>query len=302
MVLLLLVLSGAGQCDDGFFMGAGSSVMPINSTKVKMLSEKVALKVKKIGKEKQIFVTCDFAFISPEKEKILMGFPDVEDERRAGWGGGIKNFKVFLNGKQIDYKVKPMKPNVDLPDLRYKKIFTWNVLFPKNRIVRIRHTYDMAVSEYLNSGVYGAQYSVEYVPYILKTGSLWAGKIGKAEITIQLDKDYPIDDLKVSPAGSLYRNRTISWTFKNLKPAEDIRVEIHDPRRLLVSDDYLTDLVEKDYFKGRPDEYQIKLDKLNELKKEIRSKYGVKYPDIVKQNLKMIDAYEKNLSAIQKKK
>lgn len=61
--------------------------------------------------------------------------------------------------------------------------------------------------------------------YTLKTGAVWKGKIAEAIVRVKLQDIKPERILKTSPQASRADNgATLTWTFKDFKPTENVEV------------------------------------------------------------------------------
>lgn len=59
--------------------------------------------------------------------------------------------------------------------------------------------------------------------YLLRTGALWADKIGEADIYWDI-RGRKIDLKKVFPKGFEYKDNVLHWKFKDFEPSEDISI------------------------------------------------------------------------------
>ena len=219
--------------DDSFFHGEGVSVFPATGTKIRMVSEKVNLKV---VKNEDVFATCDFYFNNPEKEtEITMGFPAQPDEEdgeeqnlQEPDSDHIKDFKVFVNGQPVLCKLKKSFNKEKIPGLNFDEAFVWQVKMPQNKTVHVQHTYRFRTSAYYHTVLD----KIREVSYILKTGALWDGKMDNAEISVDLGPNSKFGNLAIEPDGYVFEKGVVKWIFKNFKPTSDVRIEIHQAKEL----------------------------------------------------------------------
>ena len=208
--------------DDTYFGGFGADVFPSTKTKVRMISEVVAMK----RIDRDVFATCDFTFINPGKDAVVtMGFPaePQEDESEEPVKADLRNvlikdFTALADGKKLPVGIKKCKNQENIKGLDFDYAFVWKVNLPHDQTVHLHHTYQYGIS-----GNSGGQW---WMSYILKSGALWDGKIDSAEISIDLNEDVSPGLLKIEPKNYLYKKGVIKWVFKDFKPTEDIRVEI----------------------------------------------------------------------------
>ncbi|MHB0997129.1 MAG: YARHG domain-containing protein, partial [Elusimicrobiales bacterium] len=201
----------------------------------------------------------------------------------------LKNFRVWVDGKERTYEVKRGVPN-------YAGVFVWKVKFPSRKRVVITHTYDFEVGGYSSNGVFGAMYGVQEIPYILKTGALWNGKIGNGTISVDLGKDAILSDLEISPPGFSFRSGVITWAMANYKPSADIRVRIHGPDRYRLTDSYIyNQLGLYSLIKNEPLDRSEIMGKLFAIEDEVREKCPKGSTQILDANLSVIKLFEKRL-------
>lgn len=233
-----MCLSTCGA-DDGYFGGNGSIVFPSTDTDVRMVSETVNLKLVREYFDKthyryQVSADCQFTFVNPGKDAVItMGFPAEIDEQEAGRDEAneeptpeanvdtvlVQNFKTYVDGAAVENQIKDVENVENIKGLNFHHAFLWPVKLPHNQPIHLHNTYDFGTS---------GEFDSNFVSYILKTGALWAGKMDKAEITIDLDENVPGYLLDVKPAGYTYQKGVIHWLFTDFKPTEDIFVVIYN--------------------------------------------------------------------------
>ncbi len=168
----------------------------------------------------------------------------------------LHDLSVIIDGKKYQTEHRPLgikikvKRNGDIVPPP-QGAYVWRASFKphETKMVRVRFSFEGDRSP-----------GYEDLSYILKTGALWADKIGVADIYWDLnvhshDSDgdnlvkvssprvHAIDGLaikwgseyymylnKVSPAGYVIKNNVIHWHFENLKPTEDINVVFESPQ------------------------------------------------------------------------
>lgn len=223
---MAFIVSAVGYADDTFFGGKGSILYPSSKTTVRMVSEKVNIKRNK----KDVLVDCEFVFNNPDKNaEITMGFPaepriDYNDEKEdVSYDLNdllIKDFTLSIDG--VEKKCELLKvSNEEIKDINMKYAYVWKCTFPKKKQVYIKHTYRYGISGDSGGSV--------WIGYVMKTGALWAGKMDKAEITLDLNEKIPTKFLKITPSGYEYKGGVVKWTYLDFKPTADINVKI-DPR------------------------------------------------------------------------
>lgn len=229
---LLLCPTAPTKADDGYFGGFGSAVFPLVSQNIEMARETVELKLN----QGVVYSTCTFYFVNhgPATE-ALVGFP--EKMRESPYEGDtsppeptIQDFTAYVNGSKTSFEIRKFEPNPELSGLEYNRVFVTRVKFKAGEQVVVKHTYNFQAS--------GNSNGLLNIGYVLKTGALWKGPIGRAEITFDVGrKDYSEKLLEISPGNYTYKNGVVSWDLRNIKPTEDINVQVHpEEQRHLYAD------------------------------------------------------------------
>jgi hypothetical protein len=211
-LIIFSITQSIGYCDDCIWRGEGNTVYPVAENKIKMLSEQVQIS----QKEGKWFVDANFLFKNTgEIIEAQVGFPDLMTEHMENESRfGIHDFKVFVDNQEVKSVIKDGAINLQIPDMRYDRAFTWLVKFNPGEIKKIRNTYYF----YYNSYSTGEG----CVTYILKTGALWKDAIDQAIITVSnIDKDFITG---IEPEGYILKDDKIEWRWENFKPTEDIKI------------------------------------------------------------------------------
>ena len=267
MVLAITaVLPIASSADDGSWTltGQGSTVMPLQSTQVTMAAETVTIRPSDSLPDRwdskarpelkgyyRWYADCTFQFKngSDTPADVLMGFPDTWVDDSWRWEfyedqeppklNAIREFQSWVDGQEV--AVEPRDPDVgmkkDWPKI--SRVLTWTVHFEpgQTREVRNRYRFGGAVDT-VNTG--DGFYQIEYV---LRTGALWKGPIGSAEIRIYPGKDWhPGPGIEcwngnwvhltwqhavLAPCGYRWEKTPepcFVWILKDFVPKEDIQV------------------------------------------------------------------------------
>ncbi|MDQ7797677.1 MAG: hypothetical protein RDU76_01865 [Candidatus Edwardsbacteria bacterium] len=153
--------------------------------------------------------------------RMLVAFP-----------GEIGGYELMINGNKTTastHRAKYKKKNEYtkyqiLDSLPFNEFKTWYVDWKPKETVLIEFNYTINGMAYRPGIV-----EVESLSYVVKTGALWKGPIGKADIYVDLSNEYFKERLKhtklvASPQNYELKNDTISWHFKNWEPTEDMSV------------------------------------------------------------------------------
>lgn len=204
--------------DDAALGRQGETVYPIREPAVRMASEEVRLKVS----PQNTWVDVTFTFVNdgPARE-VLVGFPVGSpggDELRGDLE--LHDFRAWVDGEAVTAErrdgVHPQEPLVDEHGraLTYPAWFTWTIPFESGQQRTVRNTY--RATNYHNSSDEAA------TGYILRTGRVWRGPIGKARIVVELDGILPGQLSGVFPTSYYWQGERMVWEFLDFEPERDI--------------------------------------------------------------------------------
>jgi len=234
-LLILLIASGWGRANDSSYQGQGETVWPVGNDQIEMVSEKVVITYRPI--QDDFYADCTFNLRNTGgPTETLVGFPDQGiqyPEEAEKFYPTIVGFKSWVDGKEVPVEIKSGIASPAFPNLVYKKVFVWKTGFKEGQTRTIRNTYSFeGISVVI--GIRGAD-------YILQSGKVWKGPIGKAEIIYQgIGEPFFI---RASPGGYARKGNSITWRFDHFEPDSDIHVEFNGgcQRWLLISDSLLAE-------------------------------------------------------------
>ncbi len=220
----LACLPSAALADDAALGRAGSNVIPVYDTQIRMVHETVNIDLQK----NTVDVVFTFQNLGGETTS-LMGFPMLKEppdspdryQRKPEPYFGYQSFRayeVLTGGSQVEIKTEVrtgLRPPAGMKPPGGEYFSTWVVFevpFRAGETKKIRNTY---TAEY----AYRNSIGENRLEYVLTTGSTWQGTIGEAQITV---KYAPIDPWKiqrVSPAGYAVKDGTITWALKDFEPS-----------------------------------------------------------------------------------
>jgi hypothetical protein len=116
--------------------------------------------------------------------------------------------------------------------------YTSEIRFEPRQTRRVRVTY-IAAADASSGWPYPARWS-----YILRTGALWKGTIGEAQVVVHFPGSMPpggfgpfrSEAMLLCPPGYEVNGRTVTWMFKDFEPDEDIHIEWSRDLALAASD------------------------------------------------------------------
>ncbi len=188
--VICLLVSTISKGNDGAYYASGNHLIPIEECDISVKKEILNI----VKKEDFIYVTVDYTFYNPVKEKtIIVGFEapspngDVNGTPVNGGHPYMYDFKVIMNGEQLDYKkaivlgdnyfkdgkVNSLKvsevinEDFDSNYAGFYYVYHFKAKFKKgeNKVI---HTYKFKVS-----GGIAANYDFDY---ILTAANRWANK------------------------------------------------------------------------------------------------------------------------------
>jgi hypothetical protein len=234
LVLVVMVAAGFPAAADDYESGRdGDSVYPVKSTAVRMASERVEVFVEwatERGGHAKMRVAAEFVLVndSTEPHATLVSFPaSYYDEK----------FTRTVDGQKVAVPKYPVKDPEGL--VRYYDAYTSEIRFEPRQTRRVGVTYVAAADARSGWPPYPAGWS-----YILRTGALWKEKIGEAQVIVHFPEAMPpggfgpfrSEAMLLCPPGYEVNGRTVTWTFKDFEPDEDIYIEWDDGLVLAASD------------------------------------------------------------------
>lgn len=221
IIMAALLLPARLLANDTFVFDNGSSVYPINTDKIRMVSEHITVRMEGKNNWRAAHVTCSFLFENPYSADVnaKIGFP-AEDPNYLDRGEGEKivpplyNFISYIEEKKVNVNIKVQEVPNSLAGIYW---YTWDAKFPSQKRLSLKNTYDTALS---------ISYEQFWFHYILKTGANWKGPIEQTVVEVIYKNS---EDLKkrfdyARPDKYQVQGNKIVWTFKNFKPTDDIYV------------------------------------------------------------------------------
>ncbi len=241
--LLLLSPLARVYANDGYVGSVGQTAFPLKNSDIVMEREKVV--IEDLGADaEEALVECTFWFKNTKDSavEVEIGFPEerVGDQDNPYYE--IRDFKTWIDGIAVNVETKQA---VESPEIEhfgdYTRWFTWKVAFKPGELHVIKNTYRI----HQGANNYGGW---DY-RYVLKTGALWAGKVGKAEVYFksprfpfstkdlsdgayvkflkkhladESKKDDPWFLVHLTPPIWVIEDGAVKWTFENFEPEQNI--------------------------------------------------------------------------------
>lgn len=229
LAILAALFPASALADDGSLGGTGETVYPLKNADIAMQREAIDIRVG----EGMSRVTCRFYFKNTGKDaKVLMGFPSFYDSFKLPDGGAytkeerggdisLYRFRTYINGRRIPVAKKKGMPQTEYNQGGdyYPVWYTWNLRFKRSQALKVENTY--------RCRNFGISDGSEGARYILKTGALWKGVIGKIDIRMAIDHTDPSclslqeDDLMPDYCTE---GGVLVWSKRGFEPDRDISV------------------------------------------------------------------------------
>jgi hypothetical protein len=231
--LLCVALSAPiAFADDGRIGGEPGNVHVIGSDDIRMESETVQAVV--YGRFAEYVV--DFAFVNSGPEQLVrLGFPfGLDDKAAEELPVALAGFLAYQDGKPLEVT---LGTGMDGP--RQTGWFEHEAIFPPGSTrIRVRYVTRPSVtlglpeeaSESAPPAYRGMGGAIASYPYILHTGSGWAGTIGRAVVRYAVSAELEgwefgaagSESWGTTPAGFTRPDaRTLVWIFEDFEPVQD---------------------------------------------------------------------------------
>jgi hypothetical protein len=252
-ILLLLgaavpVLANDTAINSGAFGPAPLGEFKGEESVIRMVSENINIH---FGKNESI-VSCKFVFRSTKENgpaRQVVGFPDLLADEAAGDVGVIRKLRTWVDGEEVEAKKQMGWFSIPRSGLGQPPSGTWDqvmkawfytvdVTFPPDHDVVIERKY---VADNGGSVMGNTTFS-----YTTRTGAVWQGTIGRADITVTLD-GWTVDDLAFEDGPhKLPPREQFNWCVPNkacwtvVSPTElrmtwlDFEPAVHQSRREIV--------------------------------------------------------------------
>ena len=185
------------------------------STTVRMADEQVDLKVIEQNGNPTATVNASFDMDNDGPTvQLLTGFPDMAYSAVSGdydpvtfTPANIVGFRAWTDSDTYN----PTQRKVDTGRFGGSDWFVWTMTYPQGKTVQVHVSYQQKLDAWNGSWA--------PVSYVLRTGALWNGPIGKATITMSTSDGGTLVDADPAPQQT---GSALTWTFSNFKPVQDI--------------------------------------------------------------------------------
>ena len=230
------IVAPAVRADDAVVEPRGTGVVPLRSDDVEMVAERV-----------DVYLYQNWAYVEavftlrntgPAAE-LLVGFPEEHSPEGDRPGNlaepRIRDFTAQVDGSPLPVAYRPGLASAALPGLEIAGWHTFVVPFAAGQTRTVKHTYLLRSTRYSND--------VTHFGYLLRTGALWKGPIGRADVLVHASGGLRAGDLELlrgayGPATSPRPSRdhvveggVVAWHLDNLEPGpdDDVLVAVSPP-------------------------------------------------------------------------
>lgn len=235
-LILTLLPPATGRADIYTVSRQGGAIIPVISTDVSMDAETVLIERGDDGfaatatflmrNQSDKAVECTVAF--PVTGSSYSGTLDINREFKVRIKSGTDQraeFAPVVARLQINRKIEPT-PAADgrafAGKFDFPECVLWEAGWAPGETKTIQVSYDMGAETVLSGSNFMA--GAVQMLYIVRTGALWKGPIGKADITMRgFERRDAGVQLVSYPQQAHWNGPTeVSWHFENWKPTEDI--------------------------------------------------------------------------------
>jgi hypothetical protein len=165
---------------------------------------------------------CEFVFANEgPATTLLMGFPAklAENPDRPSHGLEVKDFQATLDGVPLEYaREMGISPPGETRLTPVAEWVTFEVPFAAGEVRTLVHTYRLELP--------GDSSGENRLGYVLTTGALWAGPIGRARVEFAMGPAKPWHVTRLFPASFVYDEEANAWIWEasDFRPAYDLRI------------------------------------------------------------------------------
>jgi hypothetical protein len=219
LFVMTCLASGVARADNAPMWESPQGLAPGGpNVTVRMADEQVDIKVVEQGGNPLAVVnaTFDMANDGPAAT-MLTGFPNSAYSALVGSDydpvtftpARITNFKAWTDSATFTPTSRQVTPSGQRFGSDW---FVWNMSYPQGKTIAVH----VAYQQQLDAG-----YTVDWshVSYVLRTGALWNGPIGKATISMASDAGAL---MSTDPVPQQQEGGKLIWSFENFKPTQDI--------------------------------------------------------------------------------
>ena len=226
-LFLVVLFAQPAHADDCRVGLTPDGVYPISDADIVLVEEEVAVTLSRESPGESR-AECIFVFQNegPSKD-ILMGFPaaadlteDLEDPTTADRTSfhDFKTFRIYSDGSQEEIAVSLRKgvlpTGTSEERLRYSSWYVFSVSFGAGERVILKNTFRARNTIWSNGEV--------RTGYILRTGALWKGPVGRAKVTVNLG-GIPLHALTDLFPGTIQVGPDrLVWEVSDIEPSFDV--------------------------------------------------------------------------------
>lgn len=181
LLAVLALYTPAVQANDASFGGRGSDLIPLQETRVRMVSEDIVLELVPVQDAWQVSATYVFENPTDQPVRLQLGFPEERcppDRDCTPYAGAFRDLVTTVRGQEVPQRTGQVRGADEWAEV-LGDVYLYDVEFQPRERLTVVHSYRYDRS----SGVdwWGTR-------YLTRTGSLWAGPIGTARFTVRLPR------------------------------------------------------------------------------------------------------------------
>lgn len=212
VLIVICLYPNVTIADDAAFSGYGADVFPVAESDIKLEYELLTINYQ-VNSRDRAEVEALFVFKNEGKAKtVVIGFPEALGSEPAFENiPTIFDFKTSIDGRPWETVHQPLQKRNE--EYAFDRVYLWKVHFKAGETHVIRNSY------YYRPTVWSTcDWRLEY---ILKTGALWAGPIGKIDIIVKSQIPVPWMEFMPYPEEYSYFQAT------NWEPDRNIVLSSH---------------------------------------------------------------------------
>lgn len=186
---------------------------PINNNNIRLESQTINISYNALKENHYNLHQIEVIYSLHNTDKateLEVGFPNITD-----FDEKLKDFEVLSYPDLIPFDVtlnlKEGKLLSGVEEYYHSAYYSWTIPFEQNEKKTLIIKYKLK--------------SIDEVNYILKTGTLWKGRIDDISVNVEFPEAVSSLEIDASPENYYYNGKGIEWQFKNIEPNFDLYIK-----------------------------------------------------------------------------